>query len=47
MPLAEAVPNAEEVLVTGGHLINPAHPEVLGFIDRVLATPETSRKGVL
>jgi pimeloyl-ACP methyl ester carboxylesterase len=45
--LAEALPNAEKVLVSGGHLINPAHPEVLSFIDRVLTMPETSRKGVL
>jgi len=43
--LTEALPSAEKVLVPGGHLINPAHPEVLGFIDRVLATPETAGEG--
>ena len=37
--LAEALPNAEKVLVTGGHLINPAHPVVLDFIGRMLAPP--------
>src|SRR5688572_12769580 len=35
--LADALPRAEKVLVTGGHLINPAHASVLEFIDRVLA----------
>lgn len=33
--LAAALPNAESVLVPGGHLINPAHPAVLSFIDRL------------
>jgi pimeloyl-ACP methyl ester carboxylesterase len=41
--LAEALPHAEDVLVTGGHLINPAHPAVLDFIGRILATPGTVR----
>jgi pimeloyl-ACP methyl ester carboxylesterase len=36
--LARLLPLAEHVLVTGGHLINPAHPFVLGFIDRILAS---------
>jgi len=36
--LADALPNAEKVLVTGGHLIHPAHPSVLEFIDRILAS---------
>lgn len=30
--LAEALPHAEKVLVTGGHLIYPAHPAVLDFV---------------
>jgi pimeloyl-ACP methyl ester carboxylesterase len=34
--LADALPHAEKVLVTGGHLIDPAHASVLAFIDRVL-----------
>jgi pimeloyl-ACP methyl ester carboxylesterase len=34
--LAEALPDAELVRVTGGHLINPGHPVVLKFIGRVL-----------
>ncbi len=35
--LAEALPHTETALVAGGHLINPAHAEVLAFVDRVLA----------
>jgi pimeloyl-ACP methyl ester carboxylesterase len=31
--LAEGLPDARFVRVTGGHLINPAHREVLGFIE--------------
>lgn len=38
--LAEALPNAEKVLVAGGHLIYPAHPAVLDFVGRVLAPPD-------
>lgn len=34
--LANAIPNARLVLVDGGHLIDPAAPEVLGFIEDVL-----------
>lgn len=37
--LAEALPYAESVLVPGGHLINPAHPAVLSFIDGLEAQP--------
>jgi pimeloyl-ACP methyl ester carboxylesterase len=37
--LAGALPHTESVLVPGGHLINPAHPAVLSFIDRVAAQP--------
>ncbi len=33
--LAEVLPNAETALVAGGHLIHPAHPVVLDFIDRL------------
>ena len=32
--LAELLPAAENVLVPGGHLINPAHPTVLDFLRR-------------
>jgi hypothetical protein len=31
--LAEGLPAARSVLVTGGHLINPAQPAVLSFIE--------------
>jgi pimeloyl-ACP methyl ester carboxylesterase len=33
--MAELVPDAELVDVPGGHLVDPAHPAVLAFIDRV------------
>jgi pimeloyl-ACP methyl ester carboxylesterase len=33
--LAAHLPHAETVLVPGGHLIDPAHPAVLSFIDRL------------
>lgn len=36
--LSGALPFTESVLVPGGHLINPAHPAVLDFVDRVAAT---------
>jgi pimeloyl-ACP methyl ester carboxylesterase len=36
--LADALPRTEQVHVPGGHLINPAHPAVLDFVDRVLTT---------
>jgi len=35
--LAQALPNSESALVTGGHLINPAHPAVLEFVRRFAA----------
>ena len=34
--LADALPDARTVLVEGGHIIDPAAPEVLGFIGDVL-----------
>lgn len=37
--LAQALPRAEMVRVTGGHLIDPAHQTVLDFVDRNLASP--------
>ncbi len=36
--LADALPNARTALVSGGHLINPAAPEVQAFIAEVLET---------
>jgi esterase len=36
--LAAALPNTRTALVSGGHLINPAAPEVLAFIEEVLET---------
>lgn len=34
--MADALPNARSALVGGGHLIDPAAPEVLAFIEEVL-----------
>jgi esterase len=34
--MANALPNARTALISGGHLISPAHLEVLDFIDAVL-----------
>ena len=35
--MAAALPNARTAIVAGGHLINPAAPEVLAFVEEVLA----------
>jgi pimeloyl-ACP methyl ester carboxylesterase len=35
--LAAALPNSEEVRVEGGHLIDPAHPAIIRFIERIAA----------
>ena len=35
--VAEAIPSATVEWVEGGHLIDPAHPAVLAFVDEVLA----------
>jgi pimeloyl-ACP methyl ester carboxylesterase len=35
-PAAEATPNARLTFVGGGHLIDPAGPEVLAFLREVL-----------
>lgn len=37
--LADALPEAEIMTVTGGHLINPAHASVLEFIDKLRLRP--------
>jgi esterase len=37
--LAAAMPSADVAWVEGGHLIDPADPAVLGFVDEVLAQP--------
>jgi esterase len=37
--MAEAMPSARLDWVEGGHLINPAHPTVLRFVDDVLTSP--------
>lgn len=34
--LSGALPLTQTVLVTGGHLINPAHPAVLDFVDSIV-----------
>jgi esterase len=39
---AAAMPSAKVEWIEGGHLINPAHPAVLAFIDEVLAPKEES-----
>jgi hypothetical protein len=39
--LSGALPFTRTVLVAGGHLINPAHPAVLDFVDRVAAHSAT------
>jgi hypothetical protein len=35
--LAAALPNARLVVVEGGHMITPANPRVIGFIQEVVA----------
>ena len=35
--MAAAMPSARVEWVEGGHLIDPAHPAVLAFVDEVLA----------
>ena len=35
--LAVGLPRADHVVVPGGHLIHPAHPMILDFLDRVLS----------
>jgi pimeloyl-ACP methyl ester carboxylesterase len=35
--LVDALPHARSAVVPGGHLITPAHPVVLDFVDRVVA----------
>jgi esterase len=39
--MADALPNARSVLVGGGHIIDPAAPEVLAFIGEVVGRPQT------
>jgi esterase len=34
--MAEAMPNARKVMVGGGHFVDPAAPEVLGFLREIL-----------
>jgi pimeloyl-ACP methyl ester carboxylesterase len=35
--MAELIPNSETVRVEGGHFVNPTHPAVLAFIDRLMS----------
>ena len=35
--MAAAMPSARVAWVEGGHLVDPAHPVVLAFVDEVLA----------
>ena len=39
--VAEALPNCETVLVDGNHFISPAHPAVLRFVGRFVASAST------
>ncbi|WP_120519527.1 alpha/beta fold hydrolase [Arthrobacter celericrescens] len=41
--LSGALPLTRTVLVPGGHLINPAHPAILDFVDRIAEGAETWR----
>lgn len=41
--MAQALPSARVEWVEGGHLINPAHPTVLSFIDEMLASGRNPR----
>jgi esterase len=41
--MAEVLPNARTALVSGGHLIDPAAPEVLAFIEEILEHAEDVR----
>lgn len=38
--LSGALPHTQTVLVPGGHLINPAHPAVLEFVNRIAASAD-------
>ncbi|MEN8584645.1 alpha/beta fold hydrolase [Burkholderia sp. RS01] len=38
--LSGALPFTRTVLVAGGHIINPAHPAVLDFVNRIAARPD-------
>ena len=38
--MAQAMPQARVEWIEGGHIINPAHPAVLRFVDEVLALKE-------
>jgi hypothetical protein len=42
--MADAMPSAKLEWVEGGHLINPAHPAVLRFVDDVLAAASFDRR---
>jgi pimeloyl-ACP methyl ester carboxylesterase len=39
--LADALPNCDSVLIEGNHLISPAHPAVVAFVDRFEARTPT------
>jgi pimeloyl-ACP methyl ester carboxylesterase len=43
--LAAAMPSARIAWVEGGHVIDPAHPVVLSFVDEVLALKEEPSLG--
>jgi pimeloyl-ACP methyl ester carboxylesterase len=35
--IAEAIPGSRQVLVEGGHLVDPSHPEVIRFVQEVVS----------
>lgn len=44
--LPGALPRTRTVIVTGGHLINPARPAVLDYIERIVASPDSWTQGI-
>jgi pimeloyl-ACP methyl ester carboxylesterase len=36
--LAQGLPHVETALIPGGHLIDPAHPVVLEYVERFIAS---------
>ncbi|MDQ3962654.1 MAG: hypothetical protein M3277_01870 [Actinomycetota bacterium] len=37
--LADILPNAETVLLAGGHIIDPTDPAIVNFVDRFVGSP--------
>jgi hypothetical protein len=43
--IAAAIPNCHKILVGGGHLITPAEPAVLSFVQEILSGIGRTAKG--